>query len=133
MERASFIKKVSIAGLSVFGLIKTSPVLKAVEEIKPVFLFTTSIAGYQYYAGERVEKFYVRNARLELKAEEENPHDINAIEVFYEGFKLGYIPRGENTILANLLRHGKQLFAEVENFNPQKYPWERVICKVYMK
>lgn len=48
-----------------------------------------------------------------LSLEPHNPHDHRAIEVFWQGHKMGYVPRRDNKILYNLMRDGASLTAKV--------------------
>jgi hypothetical protein len=134
MKSARFVKKVKVSALgttALLSLFKESKV--AVNEIEPIYLTTTEVAGVQFYNGERLEKFYAPGTKLGLKLDEENPFDENAVEVLFEGFKIGYLPRMGNSIPSNLLRYGKELYAEIADFNPKVPGLGRVMCKVFMK
>ena len=53
-------------------------------------------------------------SRLTLLREPDNPVDERAILVLTDkGHKIGYVPRADNEILANLMDAGKELFAVI--------------------
>ena len=88
------------------------------HEIKPfledVYLTTVYVAGL-FYIGNIDEIFpkIKKGDRLELFLEKNNPNDCNAILVKYCGEKIGYVPRSDNVILANLMDVGKLLYGVV--------------------
>lgn len=45
----------------------------------------------------------------QLVPEPDNPFDFRAIAVYFQGHKMGYLPRKDNKIIYNLLRDGAQL------------------------
>ena len=67
---------------------------------------------------------------LSLKREPQNSYDENAIEVYWKGVKLGYIPRVDNEIIANLMDQKKEVKASIKNKRLSRNPWERVEIKV---
>ena len=60
------------------------------------------IAGFQYYDGALVLGKLRPGKKLKMIAEPDNPHDPNAIELRYKGAQLGYLPRSENGLLAQI-------------------------------
>ena len=62
-----------------------------------------------------------------------NEHDTNAVAVYWEGQKLGYLPMGENVSLATMLDHGLLLEAEVAYTAPELDPWEQCFIPVYLR
>ena len=52
---------------------------------------------------------------LDLFREKDNRYDEHAILVKYDGKKIGYVPRADNIILANLMDAGKMLYGVVVN------------------
>jgi len=75
------------------------------------------IAGIEYYEALFViEKMKVGD-KLILKPEE-NIYDENAVEIYYEDKKLGYIPRSANYSIGVILRNGWDIFeAFVQKIN----------------
>ena len=53
--------------------------------------------------------------KLHLEHDKNNEHDCYAVALYHDGERIGYLPRGENEIIANLLDAGTQLIAVVTN------------------
>lgn len=53
---------------------------------------------------------------VDLRAEPTNPYDAFAVAVDYEGEHIGYVPRGQNFELSEVLNGGAQLTATLTAF-----------------
>jgi len=82
------------------------------------------VAGLQYHPGIGLK--LKSGDMLKMVREPSNPYDVNAIALYAESVKLGYIPKKENTTLAMLLDQNAPLRARVENFDVGAESWERV-------
>jgi hypothetical protein len=67
---------------------------------------TSHIAGFAYYNGIDVIENLKIGTALTLKAEPTNPHDHNAVAIYYADTLLGYIPAGENERISQFLQLG---------------------------
>jgi len=87
-------------------------------------LLECHIAGFTYYDGLDVIDELVPGAILTLKSEPDNPYDPNAVSIFYDDTKLGYIPRYENQFLSDLLYFGYDEFivAKISSCNLEEHP-----------
>lgn len=65
-----------------------------------------NIAGFTYYEGVLAFSELKIGVQLQLKLEEENKYDARAVAIYYNGFKLGFVPRSENRIIYKLLKVG---------------------------
>ena len=84
---------------------------------RKLFFMECHLAGRQYHDADEVwEELHV-GTLLELRRELDNRHDKDAVAVVYvkdagkttgeeDAYLLGYIPRDENTEIANLLEMG---------------------------
>ncbi len=63
---------------------------------------------------------------LTLVRETGNPYDSKAVRVDWQGQKLGYVPRVENTAVAQMLDRGERLTARIVRLKEDQNPWERV-------
>lgn len=100
------------------------PYRKSNPRMKRVYLFDTSVAGFQYYEGkdEEVAKLLIPDVELILVREPENKYDHKAIAIYTEqGNKLGYIPRDENHIPSTLADNDIFIGAEIIEFHPQLF------------
>ena len=68
-----------------------------------------SIAGIAYYEALFVINQMKVGEKVDLKPEN-NIHDENAVAIYYEGKKLGYIPRSSNYSISTILRTGWDIF-----------------------
>ncbi|QAT39749.1 HIRAN domain-containing protein [Clostridium sp. JN-9] len=82
---------------------------------KDIYLFSTDIAGVLYRDTSVIEDNIKINDMLFLKHDTNNPYDENAVMVTDNtGYILGYIPRGANKQLKNLLKGGKYLYGRLK-------------------
>jgi hypothetical protein len=63
---------------------------------------------------------------LTLVREPANPYDPKAVRVDWQGQKLGYVPRLENTAVAQMLDRGERLTARIVRLQESADPWERM-------
>ena len=66
--------------------------------------------------------------------EPSNPHDSEAVAIFYQGTKLGYIPSDKNSLISRLIYfgHGDILEARIQMSNTENHPDRqfRVVVKL---
>ena len=84
------------------------------------------VAGFQYHDGEAVWPQLSVNDSLRLQREPENPYDRQAVAVYRDDFKLGYVPRAANTAVSQMMDRGERLSARVERLRESRDPWKRV-------
>jgi len=132
IDRRRFLHSLGLTALLPFAVGCKAPAEAKAKEM--VHLLTTFVAGFQYYDGmkEEVAETLREGAELVLRREPGNPHDENAIEVLtLEGFKLGYLPRADNTVLAAMADQAIQLRAELTAVDIRTEPWNRALVSVY--
>ena len=88
------------------------------------------IAGYVFYHGQDIERYIKANDLLNLKREQENIHDNNAIAIYRNEVKLGYVPRHHNEILANIMDNEIKLYARVKYKYIENPTWERIKVEI---
>ncbi len=103
------------------------------KEKEEILLLNTVVAGFQYYEGERVWDRMKVGDPLELRREPDNPYDDMAVEIYWKGEKIGYVPRSDNTAVAQLMDRDMTLRAEIESLEDSLNPWDRVGVKIYLK
>jgi len=84
------------------------------------------LAGFQFYEGERIWSQMAAGDPLHLVREPMNPHDERAVAIFWHRFKLGYVPRNENSAIAQMLDRGERLGAAVTRLQKARNPWDRI-------
>ena len=82
------------------------------------------IAGFTYYDGVDVIDELKIGKSLILKAERENPHDANAVAIYYNKTKLGYVPAEQNEMISKFFRLGySDIFeAKISQKNEEVHP-----------
>jgi len=98
-----------------------------------VIIQESPLAGFQYYAGPHIwESFAVGNP-LDLLREPGNPHDRRAVAVFYDGFKIGYVPRAQNTAISQLMDRGELPDAKISALQMQDNPWRHMQLEIWLE
>jgi len=68
------------------------------------------IAGLEYYDALFVIKNIQAGDKLKLVVEKNNIYDENAVEIYYKGYKLGYVPRSANYSISQTLKNGWNIY-----------------------
>ena len=85
------------------------------------------IAGFTYYNGVDVFEDLRIGTQLLLKAEPENRFDPNAVAIYFEDEKIGFVPRDENEMLSKFLNLGHNLFeAKISQISPEAHPEKQI-------
>jgi hypothetical protein len=94
-----------------------------------------SIAGFTYHEGPVVFNGLQIGTALRLVAEPENPYDHDAIALYLDEYKLGYIPRSENKTLSLFFKQGYgDIFeAFVNRVAADEDPENQIGITVYLK
>jgi len=105
---------------------------KIAQQLIPTLFKTTprsipcqesTLAGFQFYRGEAIWSFLQKGSEVYLEREPNNPHDNNAISVWFKREKLGYIPQSENINLARRMdigrRHKAKIIDLMDSMNPE--------------
>jgi hypothetical protein len=96
----------------------------------PKVVYEGFISGYQYHKGLQMEHLFGPGTIFSLKHEPENPFDDDAVALYYENSKIGFIPPNDNVEIARRMQKGEPLKARLSRFEPESDPWERVYVEV---
>ncbi|GAA4058056.1 HIRAN domain-containing protein [Amphibacillus indicireducens] len=92
------------------------------------------IAGFAYYDGLDVIEELTLGKHVELVPESDNPYDPEAVVIFYDGKKIGYVPKDKNALLSKLLYfgHANIFDARIQYINKETHPERqfRVVVKI---
>ena len=82
------------------------------------------IAGFSHSDGISVIDQLEIGVPVTLFAEPDNPYDPDAVLIYFDDVKLGYIPKGENSLFSNLLYfgHGDILEARISAKDTTAHP-----------
>jgi len=128
MDRRSFIK--GMLGTVFLPFLPRG--LPAEKEQHEVWLQRSTVAGFQYYDGNQIWESLEAGELLGLSREPNNPHDNQAVEVFWHGHKLGYIPRYENGRINELLEHEAPLRVKIAKLDESRNSWKRVEFDIFL-
>ena len=86
-----------------------------------------NIAGFLYYDGVEVFHELQIGSEVQLVPEPENRYDEYAVAIYFQGKKLGFIPRGMNKQISKLLNHGYNPFTvKINRISPREHPNNQV-------
>ncbi len=74
-----------------------------------VWVQSSTLAGFQYYARETLWDTLAVGDRVELDRDPDNRHDGRAIRVSYRGQMIGFLPRAGNDAVAAAMDRGAPL------------------------
>lgn len=105
---------------------------KFAPRTKELFLMDYVVAGTTFCKDKALKnKNFIRVGQTLRMQREENKHDANAIALYVEEVKIGYIPKTHNTVLARLMEAGKLLVSRVTEL-PAMDGWKKIVAKVWM-
>jgi len=128
MERRGFLKMLVHSAIAA----PLMPAAALAVPVRKVVIQQSPIAGFQYYDGDEVfPKLWVDTPLL-LVRDSENKHDENAVAIYYMQYQLGYVPKADNTAVAQMLDRVERLSARVVDLAMSRNPWERVRFEVML-
>ncbi|WP_158281489.1 HIRAN domain-containing protein [Sediminitomix flava] len=69
-----------------------------------------------------------------LKREKDNPYNAKAIAIYFEDYKLGFVPRNENDELSKFCDQGysKVFEVRINRFPPEEHPENQISIVVHL-
>ena len=125
MKRRTFFRRL----FGSLGAAATGAVI--VTEMRSVLIQESPIAGFQFHQGDTIWSSLAVGATLKLVREPNNTHDPDAVAVYFQKQKLGYVPRAENSAIAQMMDRGETLEASISKLVVEEDPWERVRFSVF--
>jgi HIRAN domain len=89
-------------------------------------------AGLRHHEAKAVWEQMKVGDSLHLVREPDNPYDLNAIRVEWNGHKLGYVPRAENDALARQMDRGNRLEARITKLTKYRNHRRKLEFEVYL-
>ena len=120
MKRRTFFRRL----FGSLGASVASPHIGA--EDRSVLIQESPIAGFQFHRGDAIWASLGVGEELALVRESSNTHDPNAVALYFHDEKLGYVPRGDNRAIAQMLDRGESLEARISKLLVEEDPWERI-------
>lgn len=101
--------------------------MRPIDEKKKCRTVEFNIAGWRYYEGQKILESLQSGQELYLEIEEDNIHDMHAIEIWTldKKYKLGYVPAVYSRYIDKLVKEG-EYEAVVAEVNTEADPQEIV-------
>lgn len=130
MNRIKFLKHV-LAKFVSFQLTGKSVKATPVEKPESVSFGIMPVAGYRH---DDSEKTVIKPGdKIHLNREPRNKSDRDAIAVYIQGHKIGYIPRRYNHIIAALMDQKADINASIAYINQEEEAEGRIWVEVTMR
>ena len=100
---------------------------------REIFLLDIVVAGTTHC--EHIDEVFPQLEKglvLRMQRHPENEHDENAIAIYYEKVRIGWVPRELNLIISRLMDAGKAFFCRIENVELVNEYWVKIEAKIYM-
>ena len=105
---------------------------KFAPRTKEMLLLDYVVAGTTYCKDKALKKKdFIKEGQTLRMLREENVHDANAIALYVEDVKIGYVPKAHNTVVARLMDAGKLLVSRVCKL-PDSDGWKKIEAKIWM-
>jgi len=95
-------------------------IIPPLTEALPSLGILTNVIELTYYDMIYIYHRLKHGSRIELRREYNHIFDKNAVEVYFEGFKLGYISLKVNSIVAKQMDRGNTVLARVKSAKKHK-------------
>lgn len=94
-----------------------------------------NIAGFTYWDGATAFRKLEIGLPLALKREKDNAFDPYAVAIYFEQYKLGFVPRNQNKEISKFLEMGYEDIFEivVNRISPEEHPEHQVGFIVFLK
>lgn len=132
MKRRGFIKNIlGLAGVVAVPASACLPGDRPQTVAQKILLQQVELAGFQYYAGERLYPMLRCGDSLSLRRAPDNQYDRRAVEVYWGSSMLGHIPRSSNVAVSQMLDRGEALSATIAKLSLADSPWQRIQLAIY--
>ncbi len=101
--------------------------------LKNINVLHTNVAGVYYHSPEEFADAIKEKDTIELKREPNNEYDKFAIALYFQGIKIGFIPKDKNEVMANLMDAGKSFFGLVTQKGIDDYENLALEVEIFMK
>ena len=100
---------------------------------REIFLLDIVVAGTTHCPQiDKVFPHLEKDLVLRMQRMPQNKHDKNAIAIFYQKTRIGYVPRELNLVISRLMDAGKAFFCRVEAVELMDDYWVKISAKIYM-
>ena len=99
---------------------------------REIFLLDIVVAGTSFCP--IVQELYptlLPDTVLRMVRQPHNEHDENAIAIYYEEHRIGYVPQELTLVISRLMDAGKEFYARVVQVK-KIHEWVRISAKLFM-
>jgi hypothetical protein len=100
---------------------------------RKVVIQRSPITGFRHHEAPFVWSALQKSVPVTLAREPSNRHDPDAVALYWKGRKLGYLPRGENFMVARLLERERRLGARIRRLSPKAERNRRIQVEVLLR
>ena len=100
---------------------------------REIFLLDIIVAGTTYC--NKIYEVYPHLEKglvLRMQRQPKNRHDKNAIAIYYNKVRIGWVPMELNLIISRLMDAGKAFFCRIEEVELVNDFWVKISAKIYM-
>ena len=100
---------------------------------REIFLLDIVVAGTTHC--DKIDEVYpllTKGLVLRMQRHPNNRYDKNAIGIYYNKVRIGYVPRELNLVISRLMDAGKAFFCRVETVKLVDDYWVKIDAKIYM-
>ena len=116
--------------LTTLGLSSASIILPSNGFIneQSINIYDNYLSGVQFYDFDEITKKIKEGDELRLLREADNKYDSFAVSIYFDKYKIGYIPAYENIVIANMLDKEISLKVFVSKLEKENYQGYRSIA-----
>lgn len=97
-------------------------------------LMSFPVSGFAYWDGVDIISEVSVGDKLTLQIEPDNPYDPQAVALYYNDTKIGYVPRDMNENLSKLLYYGYDIFeTKVSQVDANEKPYKQISAVIRVK
>ena len=100
---------------------------------REIFLLDIVVAGTTHC--NKIDKVYPlleKGLILRMQRHPRNRYDKQAIGIYYEKVRIGWVPRQLNLVISRLMDAGKAFFCRIENVSLVDNHWVKIEAKIFM-
>lgn len=125
------------------GIVKLTPELLAlfsgaensntlVPFTREIFLLDIIVAGTSFCESmPQIAEQLSTGTVLKMVRAPQNPYDSQAIGIYYEETRIGWVPKELNLIISRLMDAGKAFFCRIEKTS-NVHSWIKIDAKIFM-
>ena len=100
---------------------------------REIFLLDIVVAGTTHVENiSYIYPYLEKDQVLRMQRDPKNKFDENAIALYYDENRIGWVPRELNLVISRLMDAGKAFFCRIEDVELVDDYWVKISAKIYM-